>query len=191
MVRPNASNQLHTAHLKVRHVYWAGSAAGSRPRRAPCWRPCPSGLMGASGGVFSPSSDASHLHPAPLQQHQAAQGRHGHHSSSAAGVVLFARADSLLLGSDLPRGSLGAAPALGCLGPRPLESYAPPPTHSRSGITRRPLAGGLTGWPAYSQGLCSYASRACSGSAAPAGVSTRRERLTAMPGQQAGKAPSN
>jgi hypothetical protein len=53
------------------------------------------------------------------------------------------------------------------------------------------LAGGLTGWPAYSPGLCRYASRACSGYAAPAGVSTRRERLTAMPGHQAGKAPSN
>ena len=66
-----------------------------------------------------------------------------------------------------------------------------PPARACSGITRRPLAGDLTGWPANRQGLCRYASRACSGSAAPAGVSTRRERLTAMPGHQAGKAPSN
>ena len=118
--------------------------------------------MGASGGVFSPSSDASHLHPAPLQQHQAAQGRPGHHSSSAAGAVLLARAERLLLGSDLPRGSLGAAPALGRLGPRP--------------------AGGLR---------LSTHSRLLGDYAAPAGVSTRRERVTAMPGHQAGKAPSN
>ena len=86
--------------------------------------------MGASGGVFSPSCDASHLHPAPLQQHQAAQDRPGHHSSSAAGALLFARANRLLLGSDLPRGSLGAAPALGCLGPRPARGLRPS-THSR------------------------------------------------------------
>ena len=86
--------------------------------------------MGARGGVFSPFCDASHLHPAPLQQHQAAQGRPGHHSSSAAGALLFARADRLLLGSDLPRGSLGAAPALGCLGPRPASGLRPS-THSR------------------------------------------------------------
>jgi hypothetical protein len=86
--------------------------------------------VGASGGVFSPSCDASHLHPAPLQQHQAAQGRPGHHSSSAAGALLFARADRLLLGSDLPRGSLEAAPALGCLGPRPAGGLRHS-THSR------------------------------------------------------------
>jgi hypothetical protein len=86
--------------------------------------------MGARGGVFSLSCDASHLHPAPLQQHQAAQGRHSHHSSSPAGAVLFARADRLLLGSDLPRGSLGAAPALGRLGPRPAGGLRPS-THSR------------------------------------------------------------
>jgi hypothetical protein len=118
--------------------------------------------VGARGGVFSPSCDASHLHPAPLQQHQAAQGRPGHHSSSAAGAVLLARAERLLLGSDLPRGSLGAAPALGRLGPRPAGGLRPS-THSRL--------------------LGDYA--------APAGVSTRRERVTAMPGHQAGKAPSN
>ena len=85
--------------------------------------------MGARGGVFSPSCDASHLHPAPLQQHQAAQGRPSHHSSSAASAVLLARADRLLLGSDLPRGSLGAAPALGCLGPRSAGGLRPS-THS-------------------------------------------------------------
>ena len=86
--------------------------------------------MGASGVVFSPSCDASHLRPAPLQQHQAAQGRPSQHSSSAAGALLFARADRLLLGSDLPRGSLGAAPALGRLGPRPAGGLRPS-THSR------------------------------------------------------------
>ena len=76
--------------------------------------------MGARGSVFSPSCDASPLHPAPLQQHQAAQGRPGYHSSSAAGAVLIARANRLLLGSDLPRGSLArAAPALGRLAPWP------------------------------------------------------------------------
>ena len=87
-------------------------------------------LSGRDWGLFSPSCDASHLHPAPLQQHQAAQGRPGNHSSSAAGALLFARADRLLLGSDLPRGSMGAAPALGCLGPRPAGGQRLS-THSR------------------------------------------------------------
>ena len=118
--------------------------------------------MGASGGVFSPSCDASHLHPAPLQQHQAAQGRPGHHSSSAAGAVLFARADRLLLGSDLPRGSLGAAPALGRLGPSPAGGLRPS-THSR--------LLGLRG--------------------SGRGEHQKGMTHTAMPGQQAGKAPSN
>ena len=75
--------------------------------------------MGARGSVFSPSCDASHLHPAPLQQHQAAQGRS---DSPAAQLVLPAAANRLLLGSDLPRGSLArAAPALGQLAPCPAQ----------------------------------------------------------------------
>ena len=111
--------------------------------------------MGARGGVFSPSCDASHLHPAPLQQHQAAHGRPSHHSSSAADALLFARAERLLLGSDLPRGSLGAAPALGRLGPRHACGLRPS-THSRllgdcaaAGVNSR---GELTARPGHQAG---------------------------------------
>ena len=112
---------------KGRRVYWAGSAAGSRPRRAPYWRPSPNGLMGASGGVFSPSCDASHRHPAPLQKHPSAQAGPG---SPAAQPVFATAANRLLLGSDLPRGSLArTAPALGRLGPRPAGGLRPS-THS-------------------------------------------------------------
>jgi len=106
--------------------------------------------VGARGGVFSPSCDASHLHPAPLQQHQAAQGRPGHHSSSAAGPLLFARANRLLLGSDLPRGSLGAAPALGRLGPRPAGGLRPS-THTRLLGSYAAAFGWWTDWLAVKQ----------------------------------------
>ncbi len=99
--------------------------------------------MGACGGVFSPSCHAIHSLPSPLvQQQKAAQ---GHPGRSAAGAVHPARADRQLLGSDLPRASLGAAPALGRLS-RPVRGRSSPgglaaPARACSGIARRPLNG--------------------------------------------------
>ena len=150
MVRPSASNLTGWQRRRVKAKASALLAALTQR------------LVGREGGVFSPSCDASHLHPAPLQQHQAAQGRPGHHSSSAACSVLLARADRLLLGSDLPRGSLGAAPALGRLGPSPAGGLRPS-THSR--------LLGLRG--------------------SGRGEHQKGMTHTAMPGQQAGRAPCN
>ena len=146
--------------------------------------------MGAIGGVFSPSCDASHLHPAPLQQHQAAQGRPGHHSSSAAGAVLLARANRLLLGSDLPRGSLGAAPALGCLGPRPAGGLRPS-THS---LPLGDYAAAFGWWPDWLAGkqprpMALRLSRLLG--LRSSGRGEQQWRLTARPGHQAARASCN
>jgi len=100
---------------------------------------------GAGWGVFSPSCDASHRHPARLQQHQAVQAQSG---SPAAQPVLPAAAARLLLGSDLPEGSLGAAPALGRLSRpdrgRPISWQ---PCHTRSRLLGDcAAAAGWTDW---------------------------------------------
>ena len=61
-----------------------------------------------------------------------------------------------------------------------------PPARACSGIAQRPLIN-PTDWPGCSQGICRYASRACSGSASPDEVSSR-EKLTARSGHLAGRA---
>ena len=61
-----------------------------------------------------------------------------------------------------------------------------PPARACSGVTRRPF-GWWPDWLAgFSQGLCRYASRACSGSASPDEFSSREE-LTARSGHLAGR----
>ena len=102
-------------------------------------------LRGVEGGVSSPVRHGSHHQSLPIPPAQAtapspSAGR------PAAGALLPAgsTADRLLLGSDLPRGRLGGAPALGRLGPssdrgRQQICGLAQLTRACSGIARRPL----------------------------------------------------